>query len=128
VAASTPLVTAEEQKPRNYASTAWKWMRYSGVLIIPLVFIHVLIQDVIVGVHNINIYYVQARWQLVGWRVYDAFLLVFAFTHGMNGFRQVLMDFIKPASWRRWVSILLLVIWLAVSIVGAVAIIAGVRP
>jgi succinate dehydrogenase / fumarate reductase membrane anchor subunit len=123
-----PYAIEAQERPRNYAGTAWKLMRYSGVLIIPLAFVHILIQDVIVGVHNINLNYVQARWQLVGWRIYDAFLLVFAFSHGMNGFRQVLMDFINPAAWRRWVSIIILVIWLSVSIVGAVAIIGGVRP
>jgi succinate dehydrogenase / fumarate reductase membrane anchor subunit len=127
VSAKTSAIE-DQQAPRNFANTAWKWMRYSGVLIIPLVFIHVLIQDVLIGVHNINIYYVMARWQVLGWRIYDAFLLVFAFSHGMNGFRQVLMDFINPPVWRRWVSGFLFVIWLAVSIVGATAIIAGVRP
>ena len=46
--------TARRVKPpRNYEVTAWKWMRYSAIALIPLVWIHVLLQDVIVGVHKI---------------------------------------------------------------------------
>ena len=43
--------------PRTYENMAWRWMRYSGVLLIPLAWGHVLIQDVLVGVHAIDIDY-----------------------------------------------------------------------
>ncbi|MBI4927067.1 MAG: succinate dehydrogenase, partial [Anaerolineae bacterium] len=39
--------------PRNREVIAWKWMRYSGLLLIPLAWGHVLIQDVLVGVDRI---------------------------------------------------------------------------
>lgn len=39
----------------NHEQTAWKWMRYSGLLLIPLVWFHVLIQDVLAGVHQIDL-------------------------------------------------------------------------
>jgi succinate dehydrogenase / fumarate reductase membrane anchor subunit len=112
---------------RSYERTAWKWMRYSGILVIPLAFIHVLIQDVLVGVHQIDLNYVEVRWSYLGWRIYDAFLLVFAFTHGVNGLRQVLMDYIQRDSYRKWISRLLFIFWLLVSLAGAIALIAGVR-
>lgn len=41
--------------PMNYESVTWKWMRYSGLLLILLAWGHVLIQDVLVGVHHIDI-------------------------------------------------------------------------
>jgi succinate dehydrogenase / fumarate reductase membrane anchor subunit len=113
--------------PHSFERTAWKWMRYSGALIIPLAFIHILIQDVIVGVHNIDINYVEARWSLIGWRIYDAFLLVFAFTHGVNGLRQVLLDFIHVDRLRRLVNLLLFIFWIVISLAGAAALVAGVR-
>ena len=68
----------------NYESIAWKWMRYSGLLLIPLSWGHVLIQDVLVGVHQIDIDYVAMRWATLGWRVYDFLLLAFAFI-SLNG-------------------------------------------
>lgn len=119
---ATPPLTGFER-------TAWVWMRFSGVLVIPLVFFHVLIQDVLVGVQNIDVAYVAARWANLGWRIYDAFLLVLAFTHGMTGFRQVLMDYLRGKRLRVFVSRLLLAAWLVISVIGAAAIVGGVgRP
>ncbi len=111
----------------NYESIAWKWMRYSGLLLIPLAWGHVLIQDVLVGVHQIDIDYVALRWATLGWRVYDFLLLAFAFAHGVNGLRQVINDYIKKKRFIRLVSILLFVFWLVLSLIGAVAIIGGVQ-
>ncbi len=113
--------------PRNFETTAWLFMRYSAILLIPLAFFHIILQDVIVGVHNMDINYVQMRWSLVAWRVYDAALLAFAFAHGMNGFRQVLMDYIRSEAAFRVVSWILLLGWLAITVIGALAIIGGVR-
>ena len=116
-------------KPRStYESVAWKWMRYSSLALIPLVWIHVLIQDVLVGVHRIDINYVAMRWANIGWQIYDILLLAFAFAHGMNGLRQVALDFIHTDRARRNVSILIFIAWLVISIIGGFAIVAGARP
>lgn len=106
---------------------AWKWMRYSGLLLIPLAWGHVLIQDVLVGVHAIDLDYVAMRWASLGWRVYDFLLLAFAFAHGVNGLRQVLNDYIRQEVTRRRVAWLLFLLWLVLSLIGAAAIIGGVR-
>ncbi len=111
----------------NYESIAWKWMRYSGLLLIPLAWGHVLIQDVLVGVHQIDIDYVAMRWATLGWRIYDFLLLAFAFAHGVNGLRQVTNDFIKSKSFMRLVSVLLILFWLVLSLIGAAAIVGGVQ-
>ena len=79
---------------RNYETIAWKWMRYSALLLIPLVWGHILLQDIIVGVHRIDLDYVALRWASLGWRIYDILLLGFAFAHGVNGLRQVALDYI----------------------------------
>lgn len=113
---------------RNYERLAWTWMRYSGLLLIPLAWGHVLIQDVLVGVHAIDIDYVAERWAFFGWRLYDFLLLAFAFAHGVNGLRQVLNDYIQSRSLMRKISWGLLAFWLLLSLIGAVAIIGGVRP
>jgi succinate dehydrogenase / fumarate reductase membrane anchor subunit len=126
---SLPVETTQRRikTPQTYESIAWKWMRYSAILLIPLVWIHVLLQDVLVGVHRIDINFVAMRWAMLGWRVYDVFLLSFAFAHGMNGLRQVLDDYIHSDGLRRLVSWLLLLIWAAITAIGAVAIVGGVR-
>lgn len=113
--------------PKNFETTAWLFMRYSAVLLIPLAFGHIILQDVIVGVHSIDLDYVAMRWEMLAWRIYDAALLAFAFAHGMNGLRQVLADYIKDERVFRIVSWILLIAWLAISAAGAAAIIGGVR-
>ena len=102
-------------------------MRYSGILLIPLAWGHVLLQDVIVGVHAIDIDYVMVRWASIGWQVYDILLLAFAFAHGMNGLRQVANDFIHGATARRVTAIVIFLLWLVISIIGAIAIIAAAQ-
>jgi succinate dehydrogenase / fumarate reductase membrane anchor subunit len=121
MAASTRTITP----PRNIEITAWRWMRYSGIALIPLVWIHVLIQDVVVGVHAINNDYVLMRWSSIGWQVYDILLLGFAFAHGMNGLRQVANDFIHEPRAQKVVAWVIFVIWLIISAMGAIAIIAA---
>jgi succinate dehydrogenase / fumarate reductase membrane anchor subunit len=109
--------------PQNYETIAWKWMRYSAILLIPLVWIHIILQDVIIGVHDINANYVAMRWGLLFWQVYDILLLGFAFANGMNGLRQVLRDYIKSDQAMRVLSTLLLIVWAALTFIGAYAII-----
>ena len=86
-----------------------------------------MIQDVLVGVHQINLDYVALRWSILGWRVYDFLLLAFTFAHGMNGLRQVLQDYVRNQKVMRVLAWLLLAVWLVISIIGGIAIIGGVR-
>jgi succinate dehydrogenase / fumarate reductase membrane anchor subunit len=123
---TTPAVRTVKV-PQNYESIAWKWMRISAFLLIPLVWGHMILQDVIVGVHAMDLSYVQLRWASLFWRVYDGLLLAFAFAHGVNGIRQVLFDYIHGPNARRNTVIVLIVFWLAVTIFGFIALIAGVN-
>ena len=111
----------------RFERAAWKWMRYSAVLLIPLVWIHSIIQVLITGGHNLSLEYVQMRWAVLGWRVYDIFLLVFAFSHGVNGLRQVLTDYVRRPGGRFWLNWSLFIFWILLTTVGAVAVIGGVR-
>jgi succinate dehydrogenase / fumarate reductase membrane anchor subunit len=111
----------------NYDTKAWFFMRYSSLLLIPLVWIHVLWQDVITGVHNIDTEYVIRRWSNIGIQIYDILLLAFAFAHGMNGLRQVLLDFIHTPKARRNTSTIIFILWITISIIGGIAIIAAAK-
>jgi succinate dehydrogenase / fumarate reductase membrane anchor subunit len=113
--------------PKNFDQIAWTWMRYSAFLLIPLAWFHIILQDVIVNVHRIDLTYVQVRWSLVAWRVYDAALLAFAFAHGMNGVRQVARDYFHNPKTFQVVSIILFIGWLLITIIGSIALIGGAR-
>ena len=115
------------QGSRSIETYSWKWMRLSAFFLIPLVWFHSIIQALITGGGNLSLEYVQTRWMFLGWRIYDIFLLAFAFSHGISGLRQVLFDFIKSAHWRSVTNWALLAFWLSITFIGAIAIIGGVR-
>lgn len=112
---------------RNFDTWMWLFMRWSGVLLVPLVWIHVLINDVLVGVHAIDLNYVDMRWAMFGWRAFDVGLLSFTFAHGINGLRNVMTDYLHRASLRALANRVLLVVWVLWTMVGAVAVVGGVR-
>ena len=85
-------------------------------------------EDVVIGVHKMNTDYAIQRITNVGWKTYDVFLLGFAFAHGMNGLRQVLRDYIHDPKIFQVVSYILLIVWLVITIVGAIALFAINRP
>jgi len=119
--------TLFNRRPRNFETWMWLMMRWSAVLLIPLVWIHVLLVDVLFGVHRIDLNYVELRWATLGWRVYDIALLAFAFAHGMNGLRGVMQDYVHSAAWRRRFNWAILGMWILWTAIGAVAIVGGVR-
>lgn len=122
------MITAKRQvkiKP-NYEVNAWKYMRLSAILLVPLVWTHTIFTTLIVGTENVSLELVQSRWATVGWRVYDILLLAFAFSHGVNGLRQVLFDFTKSSTTRNILNVALLLFWLLLSITGATAILGGI--
>jgi succinate dehydrogenase / fumarate reductase membrane anchor subunit len=123
------MTTSEQpaQVKSGYHVLAWRWMRYSAFLLIPLVWIHAIIQALITGGHNLSLEYVNMRWLITGWRIYDVFLLAFAFSHGTFGLRQVLVDFIHDEKWYKILNWSLFVFWLVISTIGAVAIVGGVQ-
>lgn len=113
---------------KSYDQVAWTWMRYSAFLLIPLAWGHLILQDVVVGVHQMNLDYALMRMTNLGWKLYDVFLLGFAFAHGMNGVRQVLRDYIRSDGAFRVVSYLLLLVWLVVTAIGAIALFSATPP
>lgn len=112
--------------PKTLDTYIWQFMRWSGVLLIPLAWMHVVLQDVIVGVHAISIDFVALRWATTGWRIYDIALLGFAFGHGMFGLRSVVNDYVHNPRWIRVIKWLMLAGWALITAIGAYAIIGGV--
>jgi len=123
---STPTVR-KAAAPPTFETRMWQFMRLSGVLLIPLVWIHVALKDVIVGVHAIDLNYVQKIWAITAWRVYDMALLAFAFGHGMNGLRHVANDYFHSKSAQKIMAWAILIGWIVITAIGGIAIIGGVN-
>jgi succinate dehydrogenase hydrophobic anchor subunit len=113
--------------PKTLDTYIWQFMRWSGVLLIPLVWIHVAIQDVLIGVHAIDLNFVALRWATWGWRAYDLALLGFAFGHGMLGLRNVVNDFVPNPALNRRLKWAMIIGWFVLMVIGLVALFGGVQ-
>ena len=91
----------------NFERRAFLFMRVSGILLLVLAVGHMMIQHVLNSSANLTIQFVAERWNSWGWKVYDMLLLIFAYLHGMNGFRNVLGDYIHSDGSMKAVNIIL---------------------
>ena len=103
-------------KPRGaFEFNMWLFMRISGLLLIFLALFHMFWLHFMISVEQITFDTIIARWtdpaQGAFWRSYDLLLLVFAFTHGMNGARMVVDDYFHSPGWRAFLKIFLAVFW-----------------
>ncbi|MBI4410028.1 MAG: succinate dehydrogenase hydrophobic membrane anchor subunit [Gemmatimonadetes bacterium] len=83
----------------NFELYSWLFMRLSGVVLLGLAVFHLFWMHIVLGVDNIDFSVVAERWQNPLWRLYDFFLLLFALTHGMNGLRIILDDYLRRPGW-----------------------------
>ncbi len=117
------MATTRHIKPRsNLERYAFLFMRLSGVLLLLLAVGHMLLQHVFRDVHNLTLQVVADAWRSWGWRAYDLLLLIFAITHGFNGLRQVLEDYIHNPRTVRIVARVIVILVVATVIWSAVAI------
>lgn len=108
----------------KFETFMWRYMRWSGILLVPLVFGHFAIMHVINSVGDITYEWViTQRWSFVGWRIYDAFMLWFAGIHGFNGLRVVINDYVHGEKLNRTLRILTLILAIIVLAVGSIAIV-----
>ncbi|MFQ5594106.1 MAG: succinate dehydrogenase [Anaerolineae bacterium] len=111
------MATTQQVGRRVSAGTlevyAWFFMRVTGVVLLLVLVFHLLWMHLVIGVDNINFNVVALRWQNPLWRMFDLSLLIFALSHGTNGTRGVLKDYIRSPGWEiavKWFIYLLAVL------------------
>lgn len=118
-----PQITHRKVKvPSNFERRAFLFMRLSGVMLLILAVGHVLLQHVARTSGNLYLDVVADIWNSWGWRVYDLLLLIFAISHGFNGFRNVLEDYLHNRKAVRVTNIILLIFMIITIVWSAVAI------
>jgi len=108
------LASARGRPRSSFEFYAWLFMRVSGLLLIVIALFHVFWMHFVIGVEKINFATIVERWtgpQAAFWRLYDLLLLAFAFTHGVNGTRNVIDDYFHSPGWRAFIRIALIVFW-----------------
>ncbi len=106
------------RRSSNFELYAWYFMRIAGLILLVIAVFHVLYMHINVGVENINFSDVTARWDSPFWRIFELFLLVFGLSHGINGTRQVLDDYIHSRGWRVVARTTLYMIGLVIGVMG----------
>ncbi len=112
--ALTRLSSSRGRPHSGFEFNMWLFMRVSGLLLIFLALFHMFWLHFIIGVEKITFDTIVARWtgpHAVLWRTFDLLLLAFAFTHGVNGLRNVLDDYFHSPGWRAFLRIGLVVFW-----------------
>ena len=79
----------------GFESRAWLFMRLSGVVLLGLAVFDVYWMHFVIGMDNIDFQAIRDRWSNPLWRIYDFALLVFALSHGFNGLRYAIEDYVR---------------------------------
>jgi len=106
----------------NFERYAFLFMRLTGIALLVLAVGHMVIQHVLHSTANLTIQFVAEQWDSWGWKAYDMLLLAFAFSHGINGLRNVLEDYIHNPKTVRIINIFLVVFVVATIIWAGYAI------
>jgi succinate dehydrogenase / fumarate reductase membrane anchor subunit len=101
----------------------WLFMRISGIVLILLAVGHVLIMHIPDGgVSRIDFGFVQTRWASPFWRTWDWMLLSLALVHGVNGLRNITLDYVRPAGARFALNMVFYVLAFALFVLGSVVV------
>lgn len=108
----------------RFETLMWKYMRWSGFLLIPLAFGHLAIMHVINSVYEIDyVWVIERRWAMLGWRLYDAMLLWITGIHGFNGLRIVINDYVHQPRLNKGLKVGSIGLLTLVFILGTIALI-----
>ena len=116
------MMQASSARPRpasNLELYSWFYMRISAIIMILLVGFHLFYMHVILGVDAIDFDVISGRWESPFWRLYDLFMLLFAWLHCANGVRIVLDDYVHHQGWRVIVKSILYIVVFILLVLGA---------
>ncbi len=112
------------ERSSNFELFAWFFMRVSGIILLFMAMFHLYYMHFVVDVAEIDFLVIARRWQSAGWRTFDLGLLIFSFTHGTNGVRYVIEDYIHHDGMRVAAKTALYLLYVALLGMGAYVIIA----
>jgi succinate dehydrogenase / fumarate reductase membrane anchor subunit len=99
IVTAVPLPNQKLQtKAKRFNIEKWGWiyMRFSGVILVVLIFGHLFVNLVAgEGVKAIDFAFVAGKLANPFWIVWDTLLLWFALIHGANGMRSIINDYAR---------------------------------
>jgi succinate dehydrogenase / fumarate reductase, membrane anchor subunit len=116
--------TTRMERSSNFELYAWFFMRVSGIALLFMALFHLYYMHFVVDVATVDFLVIAARWQSPLWRTFDLLLLLFAWTHGTNGVRYVLEDYVRHPGLRVATKTGLYLLFGALLVMGAYVIFA----
>jgi succinate dehydrogenase / fumarate reductase membrane anchor subunit len=110
---------ARPRPASNLELYSWFFMRISATIMFVLVGFHLFYMHIILGVDAIDFAVIAGRWQSPFWRLYDFFMLAFAWLHCGNGVRVILDDYIHHNGWRIMAKSILYIVVFVILVLGA---------
>lgn len=107
----------------GFETFSWYYFRISGVVLIFLVIIHLTIMHVTNDVSCTTYAFVAARYANPFWRLFDWLLLTLGLTHGVNGLRVVIDDYVRSPGTRLVLQGIAAVLLLAFFMLGTITLI-----
>lgn len=103
-----PRTARAAGKSSNWEKWGWMFMRFSGVLLVILIFGHLFTNLMLgAGISAIDFAFVGGKLSNPFWMVWDGLMLVLAFIHGGNGMRTIINDYIERDGLRQALHIIL---------------------
>jgi len=90
------------RKHAQWEKWGWLYMRYSGAILLVLIFGHIFINLFTgEGIKQIDFAFVAGKWANPFWQVYDVLMLWLALIHGTNGMRTIVNDYAEREGVRK---------------------------
>jgi succinate dehydrogenase / fumarate reductase membrane anchor subunit len=107
------------RKHAKWEKWGWLYMRYSGVVLLVLIFGHLFINLYSgEGIKAIDFAFVAGKWTEPFWQVYDVSMLWLALIHGTNGMRTIVNDYTERETVRKRLNYTLWIVCGALIILG----------
>ncbi|HEX2048467.1 MAG TPA: succinate dehydrogenase hydrophobic membrane anchor subunit [Acidimicrobiales bacterium] len=120
--------TREREEHKRYRAggeaKSWAFMRLSGLLLLFFALVHFAITHIVNDVVETDYDFVAERWHNPAWRVFDWMLLVLALSHGLNGLRWIVDDYVRHPGRRKVVKGVLYGLTGVLVVVGTLTILA----
>ena len=111
------------RKAAKFEKYGWLYMRYSGAILIVLIFGH-LIANLVTGegIRQIDFAFVGGKLSNPFWQVWDLAMLWLAMIHGTNGMRTIVSDYTDKLWIRRSLITSLWAVCAALIVLGTLVI------
>jgi succinate dehydrogenase / fumarate reductase membrane anchor subunit len=117
-------IAGRERPVGGFELWMWLFMRISGIMLLVLALGHTLIMHLPSGgVDRVDFGFVAARWGSPFWRTWDWMLLTLALIHGINGLRNITLDYVRKPGVRFALNMGFYVLGFVLFVLGSVIVV-----